>query len=80
VLLLSTLPAVHETAEARRLEWDTPLDAQAATQFEHALAPADVPDFVANRLRHPERALRDAGPVAAIREVSAALEARGIYP
>jgi glutamate dehydrogenase (NAD(P)+) len=40
-----------------RLEWDTPLYHQARTQLEHALALADVPDFVSTRLRHPERAL-----------------------
>jgi glutamate dehydrogenase (NAD(P)+) len=39
------------------LEWETPLYGQAATQLEHALALAEIPDFVANRLRHPERAL-----------------------
>jgi glutamate dehydrogenase (NAD(P)+) len=39
------------------LEWETPLYAQAATQLEHALALAEIPDFVANRLRYPERAL-----------------------
>ena len=46
--------AVHEVG---RLEWDTPLYHQARTQLESALALADVPDFVATRLRHPERAL-----------------------
>jgi glutamate dehydrogenase (NAD(P)+) len=46
--------AVHE---ATRLEWDTPLYQQARTQLEHALALADVPDFVSTRLRHPERAV-----------------------
>ncbi len=39
------------------LEWDTPLYRQALTQFEQALTHADIPDFVANRLRYPERAL-----------------------
>jgi glutamate dehydrogenase (NAD(P)+) len=42
---------------APALEWETPLYGQAATQLEHALALAEIPDFVANRLRHPERAL-----------------------
>src|SRR2546422_8748106 len=97
---------VHATGS---LEWDTPLYAQASTQLEHALALAEVPDFVASRLRYAERdrdeirrrladklsdafdrvwavahdrgiSLRDAELVAAIHEVSAALEARGIYP
>ncbi len=39
------------------LEWDTPLYKQALTQFEHALEIAEVPDFVAKRLRSPERAV-----------------------
>jgi glutamate dehydrogenase (NAD(P)+) len=39
------------------VEWDTPLYNQALTQFEHALQSADVPDFVAKRLRVPERAV-----------------------
>jgi glutamate dehydrogenase (NAD(P)+) len=47
-------PTVHA---APALEWETPLYGQAATQLEHALELADIPDFVANRLRHPERAL-----------------------
>jgi glutamate dehydrogenase (NAD(P)+) len=42
---------------ADALEWETPLYGQAATQLEHALELAEVPDFVAGRLRHPERAL-----------------------
>jgi glutamate dehydrogenase (NAD(P)+) len=39
------------------LEWDTPLYRQALTQLDHALSYANIPDFVANRLRSPERAL-----------------------
>jgi glutamate dehydrogenase (NAD(P)+) len=39
------------------LEWDTPLFQQARTQLEHALERADVPEFVAERLRYPERAI-----------------------
>jgi len=42
---------------ASALEWDTPLFAQALAQLEHALELAAVPDFVATRLRTPERAL-----------------------
>jgi glutamate dehydrogenase (NAD(P)+) len=45
------------------LEWDTPLFRQAQTQLEHALAQADVPDFVASRLRVPERAFMVTLPV-----------------
>ena len=46
--------AVHSPSQ---LEWDTPLYQQARTQLEHALALADVPDFVSTRLRHPEQAI-----------------------
>jgi glutamate dehydrogenase (NAD(P)+) len=42
---------------APALEWETPLYEQASTQLEHALALAEVPEFVATRLRHPERAV-----------------------
>ena len=45
------------TPRATGLEWDTPLFEQAVTQLEHALELADVPEFVANRLRYPERAV-----------------------
>ncbi|HKU58643.1 MAG TPA: Glu/Leu/Phe/Val dehydrogenase [Gaiellaceae bacterium] len=51
------------TAHTQALEWDTPLFAQALTQLEHALGLAGVPDFVANRLRYPERALMLSLPV-----------------
>jgi glutamate dehydrogenase (NAD(P)+) len=46
--------AVHP---AMQLEWDTPLYQQALTQLDHALELAEVPDFVAKRLRGPERAV-----------------------
>ncbi len=42
---------------APSLEWDTPLFQQARTQLERALATAGVSDFVAERLRNPERAV-----------------------
>jgi len=45
------------THPASNLEWETPLYAQAATQLAHALELAEVPDFVATRLAHPERAV-----------------------
>jgi hypothetical protein len=54
----STLTPVAKVAHpAPTLEWDTPLFQQAATQLEHALELAEVPEMVANRLRAPERAL-----------------------
>src|SRR5207249_2481854 len=39
------------------LEWDTPLYRQARSQLEQALLQADIPEWVAERLRYPERAL-----------------------
>jgi glutamate dehydrogenase (NAD(P)+) len=41
--------------EQLALEWDKPLYRMALGQFEQALEHADVPDFVAERLRFPER-------------------------
>jgi glutamate dehydrogenase (NAD(P)+) len=43
------------SVERLALEWDTPLFRMALGQFEQALEHADVPDFVAARLRVPER-------------------------
>jgi glutamate dehydrogenase (NAD(P)+) len=45
------------------LEWDTPLYRQALTQYEQALPHADVSEPVAERLRHPERAMLVSIPV-----------------
>src|SRR3954447_6214567 len=39
------------------LEWDTPLYRQARSQLEQALIQAGIPEWVAERLRYPERAL-----------------------
>ena len=53
-----TLRAVAKAVQpAMRLEWDTPLYQQALNQLDHALELAEVPDFVASRLRAPERAV-----------------------
>jgi glutamate dehydrogenase (NAD(P)+) len=49
--------AVVEVAHSAALEWDTPLYRQARTQLERAIAVADIPDFVAERLRYPERSV-----------------------
>jgi len=46
--------AVHP---ATQLEWHTPLYQQALNQLDHALELAEIPDFVATRLRAPERAV-----------------------
>ena len=43
------------SVEQPALEWDTPLYRMAVGQFEQALEHADVPDFVSERLRFPER-------------------------
>jgi glutamate dehydrogenase (NAD(P)+) len=48
---------VVEAAQAPALEWDTPLFRQARAQLELALAHADVPELVAERLRYPERSV-----------------------
>ncbi|HTS73936.1 MAG TPA: Glu/Leu/Phe/Val dehydrogenase [Gaiellaceae bacterium] len=45
------------------LEWETPLYRTALAQFEQALPHAGVEDFVAERLRYPERALVVSVPV-----------------
>jgi glutamate dehydrogenase (NAD(P)+) len=44
-------------------EWQTPLYRQALAQFERAVAPAEIPEFVAERLRNPERAVMLTLPV-----------------
>ncbi len=49
--------------EQAALEWDTPLFRMALAQFDQALEHADVEDFVAERLRYPERALMMSVPV-----------------
>ena len=43
--------------EEGHLEWETPLYRTALAQYEQALPYADVEDFVAERLRFPERSL-----------------------
>jgi len=55
---------VIEVAQsAPGLEWDTPLYRQASTQLEQALPQARIPEFVAERLRFPERAVMLTLPV-----------------
>jgi glutamate dehydrogenase (NAD(P)+) len=46
-----------------QLEWETPLYRTALAQYEQALRHADVEDFVAERLRYPERSLVVSVPV-----------------
>ena len=49
--------------EHAALEWDTPLFRMAIAQFEQGLQHADVEEFVAERLRYPERAVMMSVPV-----------------
>src|SRR5436309_9806604 len=48
---------VEVTHPLPTLEWDTPLYRQARSQLEQALIQAGIPEWVAERLRYPERAL-----------------------
>jgi glutamate dehydrogenase (NAD(P)+) len=52
-----------EVQEVPRLEWETPLYRTALAQYEQALPHADVEEFVAERLRYPERSLVVSVPV-----------------
>src|SRR3954462_6205542 len=49
--------------EHGHLEWETPLSRTALAQYEQALPHADVEEFVAERLRYPERSLVVSVPV-----------------
>ena len=71
---------IEEAALHDRLEWDTPLFRTALRQYELALPYAVVSEGVTERLRYPERAVMLSVLVGAIREVAAALDARGLYP
>src|SRR4051812_34598777 len=48
---------VEVTHPLPTLEWDTPLYRQARSQLEQALIQAGIPEWVAERLRYPERAV-----------------------
>ncbi len=61
--LLTVVARVEQQNRALALEWDTPLFRQALTQYEGALAYAEVPPQVAERLRYPERSLMVSVPV-----------------
>jgi glutamate dehydrogenase (NAD(P)+) len=55
---------VQEVSPERgHLEWETPLYRTALAQYEQALPHADVEEFVAERLRYPERSLVVSVPV-----------------
>jgi glutamate dehydrogenase (NAD(P)+) len=58
------VPEVEEVSpEHGQLEWETPLYRTALAQYEQALPHADVEEFVAERLRYPERSLVVSVPV-----------------
>jgi glutamate dehydrogenase (NAD(P)+) len=52
-----------EVQEVSHLEWETPLYRTALAQYEQALPHAGVEEFVAERLRYPERSLVVSVPV-----------------
>jgi glutamate dehydrogenase (NAD(P)+) len=54
---------VQVSPEHGHLEWETPLYRTALAQYEQALPHADVEEFVAERLRYPERSLVVSVPV-----------------
>jgi glutamate dehydrogenase (NAD(P)+) len=54
---------VVSAEEHEHLEWETPLYRTALAQYEQALPHADVEEFVAERLRDPERSLVVSVPV-----------------
>src|SRR3954463_12364786 len=54
---------VEVTHPLPTLEWDTPLYRQARSQLEQALIQAGIPEWVAERLRYPERAVMLTLPV-----------------
>ncbi len=61
-----TPPAVASPPEAlahAQLEWDTPLYRMAVAQFDQAVAVADIPEDIAERLRYPERSIIVSIPV-----------------
>jgi glutamate dehydrogenase (NAD(P)+) len=51
---VASLP--DELAHAQ-LEWDAPLYRMAVAQFDQAVAVADIPEWIAERFRYPERAV-----------------------
>ena len=57
------MATLDEAPSEPLLEWDTPLFRQALTQFEQAIEHAEVAPEIAERLRHPERALVVSVPV-----------------
>jgi glutamate dehydrogenase (NAD(P)+) len=55
--------ALHLSAPAALLEWDTPLFRTALAQFEQALPHADAEEGIAQRLRNPERSVMVSVPI-----------------
>ena len=51
------MASVPDELAHAQLEWDTPLYRMAVAQFDQALPVADIPDWIAERFRYPERAV-----------------------
>ena len=51
------MASVPDELAHAQLEWDTPLYRMAVAQFDQALSVADIPDWIAERFRYPERAV-----------------------
>ncbi len=51
------MASVPDELAHAQLEWDTPLYRMAIAQFDQALPVADIPDWIAERFRYPERAV-----------------------
>ena len=51
------MASVPDELANAQLEWDTPLYRMAVAQFDQALPVADIPDWIAERFRYPERAV-----------------------
>jgi glutamate dehydrogenase (NAD(P)+) len=57
------MASVPDELAHAQLEWDTPLYRMAVAQFDQALPVADIPDWIAERFRYPERAVMLSIPV-----------------
>ena len=51
------MASVPDELAHAQLEWDTPLYRMAVAQFDQALPVADIPEWIAERFRYPERAV-----------------------
>ncbi len=51
------MASVPDELARTQLEWDAPLYRMAVAQFDQAVAVADIPEWIAERFRYPERAV-----------------------